>query len=102
MSVTAWPFITHDAAGVALVEGTRTKVIELALDHRAYGWDAEQIQRQHPDLSLPQIHAALGYYFDHQEECDRQLDEGRRQADEICARFENPALLAKLRSAAGT
>ena len=29
MPTTAWPFITHDTTGIAIIEGTRTKVIEV-------------------------------------------------------------------------
>jgi len=42
-----------------MLTGTRTKVVELVLDHLAHHWDAEQIQREHPHLSLGQIHSAL-------------------------------------------
>jgi uncharacterized protein (DUF433 family) len=50
--------------GVAIIEGTQTKVIEVAMDRLAREWNAEEICRQHSYLSLPQVHAALGYYFE--------------------------------------
>lgn len=56
--------IFRDAAGVAWIDRTRVKVIEVALDHVASGWSAEEIHRHHPHLSLAQIHAALGYYYE--------------------------------------
>ncbi len=98
---TAWPFIELDDRGVPLIGGTRVKVSEVVAEHQAYRWDADQIHRQHPHLSLPQIHAALGYYYEHREECDREMDAALQQADDICQIAENPALLAKLRSRAG-
>lgn len=98
MPATVWPFIAHDANGVAVIEGTQTKVIEVALDRLAHEWNAEEICRQHPYLSLPQVHAALGYYFENRAECDRLIEEGLNRADEICSRQENAALMAKLRS----
>jgi uncharacterized protein (DUF433 family) len=97
MPATAWPFITRDATGVAIIEGTRTKVIEVALDRLAHEWNAEEICRQHSYLSLPQVHAALGYYFENRAECDRQIEDGLTRADEIRNRRENVALMAKLR-----
>ncbi len=100
MLTTAWPFIELDDRGVALIGGTRVKVSEVVAEHRAYRWDADQIHRQHPRLSLPQIHAALGYYYEHQDECDREMEIALQQADDICQSAENPALLAKLRSQA--
>jgi len=58
---TAWPFVELNEAGIAFVRGTRTKVLEIAECHLAYHWDADQIHRQLSGLTLPQIHAALGY-----------------------------------------
>ena len=102
MSSTAWPFIVHDMDGVAFIEASRTKVLDIVLDHLAYGWDAGQIHRQHPHLSLPQIHSALGFYHDHSEECDRQIADRRKRTDAILASVENPSLqhhLASLKAA---
>ena len=59
--------IRRDERGVAWVADTNTKVIEVAMDHAAYGWDSEEIHAAHPQLSLAQIHAALLYYHDHEE-----------------------------------
>jgi uncharacterized protein (DUF433 family) len=101
MSATAWPFISTNDDGVPIIEGTRTKVIEIALDRLAHEWTADEICRQHADLTLPQVHAALGYYFDHRTECDRQIEESLNRAEEICNRRENTVLLAKLRSRQG-
>jgi len=60
--------IRLDERGVAWIDATRVKVIEVALDHIAYGWSAEEIHRQQPHLSLAQAHAALAFYYDHQAE----------------------------------
>ncbi len=45
-----YPHVTLDADGNARIEGTRYKVIHLAGEHYHYGWSAEEILRQHPDL----------------------------------------------------
>ena len=102
MITTVWPYIEQDERSVPHIKGTRIKVTEIAAEHRAYHWDADQIQQQHPQLTLPQIHAVLGYYHEHQAECDRQIEAGIRQADEICREHENPAVTAKLKSHAGS
>lgn len=57
--------IKRDARGVAWIDDTNTKVIEVAQDMIAHGWSPEEIHFQHSHLSLAQIHAALGYYYDH-------------------------------------
>lgn len=100
MAVMAWPFIQIGDDGIATIEGTRTKVIEIALDRIAHHWDADEIHRQYPYLSLGQIHAALGYYHENQEECDQLIETRRRSAEEIRARTENPALQERLRKLA--
>ena len=64
--------------GTAYVAGTRTKVLEVALDRIAHHWDADEIHRQHPHLSLGQIYAALAYYFDHKGEFDARIEERLR------------------------
>ncbi|MGD9853936.1 MAG: DUF433 domain-containing protein [Planctomycetaceae bacterium] len=100
MTIAAWPLIELDATGVARIEGTPTKVIEIALDRLAHHWDADEIQRQHPHLSLGQIHAALAYYYEHQEQCDRLIDERRRQAYQIRSASVDDTLQTRLRNLA--
>ena len=70
--------ITHirrDERGIAWIADTNTKVIEVAMDHVAFGWDAEEIHAAHPHLSLAQIHAALSHYHDHKSELDSQMQQ---------------------------
>jgi uncharacterized protein (DUF433 family) len=83
MATLAYPHIALSPEGVPFITGTRTKVEEVILDHLAYHWDAEEVQRQHPSLTLGQIHSALAYYYDHQEELDRQIDKGLREVAQI-------------------
>ena len=68
--------ITHiqcDERGVAWIGETNTKVIEVAAEHAAYGWEAEEIHAAHPHLARAQIHAALAFYYDHKAEMDDQM-----------------------------
>jgi uncharacterized protein (DUF433 family) len=60
---------------VPRIVGTTTKVIEVVLDQQAYGWSPEEIQYQHPHLTLGQIHAALAYYWDHRIELDQDIQQ---------------------------
>jgi uncharacterized protein (DUF433 family) len=81
--------ITHiwlDNRGVPWIDDTNTKVIEVVSDTIAHGWSPEEIHFQHPHLSLAQIHAALGYYYDHKKQMDDHLqrsllDVERRRAE---------------------
>ncbi|MGA2543695.1 MAG: DUF433 domain-containing protein [Verrucomicrobiota bacterium] len=75
--------IHRDAEGRAWIDDTNVKVIEVILDHIAYGWSADEIHVQHPHLSLGQIHAALSYYFDHQPEYDSLIEQSLEQANRL-------------------
>jgi len=80
---TAYEHIVIDESGVALIEGTNMKVIELVIETTAYGWSAEELQFQHPYLSLGQIHSALAYYWDHGEELDRDIERRMERAESL-------------------
>ena len=98
MPATVYPHIQLDANGVARLAGSRTKVSDIALDRIAYGWDAEEIQRQHPHFTLGQIYAALAYYCDHQSELDREIEDGRKEADELRRKLADSPAASKLRA----
>ena len=73
------PHVRLDEQGRPCVDDTKVKVVELVLDHLAYGWDAETIQDNHPHLSLAQVYAALAWYYDHQAEMDAEIErQGQR------------------------
>ena len=74
MPATAYRHIETTPEGVPTISGTTIKVVEIAMDRLAHDWDADEIGRQHPGLSLSQIHSALAYYYDHQAELDAQID----------------------------
>src|SRR5438874_12574307 len=70
-----YPHIEQRPDGKLWLTGTQTKVLEVALDRLAHHWDADEIQRQHPHLTLGQIYSCLAYYYDHQEDMDRIIEE---------------------------
>ena len=75
--------IEIDDQGVAWITGANTKVIEVVLDKLAYGWSPEEMHFQHPHLSLAQIHAALSYYYEHQEELDSDIARRRKEVEKM-------------------
>lgn len=89
--------IHRDAEGRAWIDDTNIKVIEVALDHIAYGWSADEIHVQHPHLSLGQIHAALSFYFDHQEEFDKRIEASLREAERLAEESKDSPLRRRLR-----
>jgi uncharacterized protein (DUF433 family) len=99
--MTATDFINHvslDEKGVAWLDQTRVKVIEVAMDHLAHGWSAEEIHRQHPCLSLAQTHAALSFYYDHQAEFDEAIAESLRRAERAASECADSPVRRRLRA----
>jgi uncharacterized protein (DUF433 family) len=96
MSTVTLPHIRLDERGVAWIDGTNTKVIEVILDKIAYGWSPEEIHLQHPRLSLARIHAAFLYYYDHQEEMDAEIERQRRWVAEMREKEDQPLTRTEL------
>ena len=99
MTVTATSHILLDDAGVAWIDDTNTKVLEVVGDWQARGWSPEEIHFQHPHLSLGQIHAALSYYHDHRDEIEAQLKARREFADHLRAQQGETPVHTRLRAA---
>jgi len=91
------PHIKLDARGVAWIDDTNTKVIEVAQDMIAHGWSPEEIHFQHSHLSLAQIYSALGYYYDHQAEFDATIQESLRRVSELHEQAAESPLRKRLR-----
>ena len=96
MATVDYPHISLDATNVPELTGTGMKVIEIALDHLAHGADAAEIQRQFPTLTLGQIHSALAYYYDHQEELDADIARRLQVVGEIQSRWAGSSLARTL------
>jgi uncharacterized protein (DUF433 family) len=88
--------IEIDEKGVAWIVGANTKVIEVVLDKLAYGWSPEETHFQHPHLSLAQIHAALAYYYEHQEQLDSDIAKRRQEVEKMAGDLLDSPLRRKL------
>jgi uncharacterized protein (DUF433 family) len=80
MGLTSTQHIRLDDRGIAWIDDTNVKVIEVVLDKIAHGSTAEEMHLQFPHLSLAQIYAALSYYHDHRAAFDTEI---QRQVDEV-------------------
>jgi uncharacterized protein (DUF433 family) len=94
LTETRYEHILLDEEHVPVVAGTNTKVIEIVLDQQSYGWSPEEIKLQHPYLTLGQIHSALAYYWDHQDELDQDIVRRLKQVVDL----QNTASLSSLRA----
>lgn len=84
--------IHRDAAGSVWIDDTGVKVIQVAQEHIGHGWSADMIHENHPALSLAQIHAALAWFFDHQEEMEKEMTAREGSARRLIASIgDSPA-----------
>jgi len=88
--------IEVDPHGVAWLTGTNLKVIEVVLDKLAYGWSPEEIHLQHPGLSMAHVHAALSYYYENKARMDVEIDQQRRDAEQLATAQRESPLYKKL------
>jgi uncharacterized protein (DUF433 family) len=98
MAMIAAPHVKRDDRGVAWVDDTNVKVIEVVLDRLAYGWSPEEIHFQQPGLSLAQIHAALSYYYDHQTELDTEIAGQQEEVRRLREQAGESPLVARLKA----
>lgn len=98
MLATDYPHINVTPDGVPILAGTKTKVIEVALDCLAHHWDVDEMHCQHPHLTRGQICSALAYYYDHQDELDQAIQAQLSQVDAIKASLGPSLIQAKVNS----
>ena len=97
MSTDISTHINLDESGVAWIDDTNVKVVEVVLDKLAHGSSPEEMHLQYPHLSLAQIYAALTYYHDHKEPFDRTIAEQLEKVDAATAHQLDSPLRDRLR-----
>ena len=99
MSLTETAHIHLDGKGVAWIDDTNVKVMEVVLDKLAHECSPEEIHFQYPHLSLAQIHAALSYYHDHQVQFDQEIQKHLEEVDRLSAESKDSPARKRLRQA---
>jgi uncharacterized protein (DUF433 family) len=95
---TRYEHIILNETQVPVIAGTNIKVVELVLDHLAYGWSPEEIHFQHPTLSMGQIHSALAYYWDHKSELDQDIERRLQLVDGLQQTTPESSLANRLKA----
>ncbi|HEV3340730.1 MAG TPA: DUF433 domain-containing protein [Pirellulales bacterium] len=70
----AYPHIAklpHEPARLERVP--RVRVAQIVMDYLAHAWSPDEIRRQHPNLMEAEVHAAMAYYYDHQQEIEDEI-----------------------------
>ena len=98
VAATSYEHIMMDDRGVPVISGANTKVVEVVGLARFHHLAPEEICEELPHLTLGQIHSALAYYWDHQDEIDADIARRDANVDRLREELDDsPALLAKLR-----
>ena len=71
----------------------RVRVAQIVMDYLAYGWSVDEMCRQHPYLTPAEAHAAMAYYFDHQDEIDREVAAEFEEAEAAAGAVPSPFVL---------
>ena len=94
---TAYEHLSFDDEGDPIFAETRFKALHLIREHVAYGWSAEELAVNHPQLSLGQVYAALAWYADHRVQVEEKLNAESARAALAHARPENRRLARLLK-----
>ncbi len=72
------PYVTRHpdvASGSPVVAGTRFPVRSVVQYVLKQGMAPGELVREFPQLSLPAVYDALSYYYDHQAELEREMED---------------------------
>jgi uncharacterized protein (DUF433 family) len=71
------PFIVKNkdiCGGSPIIEGTRTRVIDIAIEYEMLGLSPDEIISSHLYLNLPQVHDALSFYYENRDDLDQKVE----------------------------
>ena len=83
--------------GAPVITRTGIKVLDVAIRYEVIGMTPEEIMVALPRLDLPQIHAALAYYYAHKANLDREWKASLKRVARLRGR-QAPILEQKLGS----
>jgi uncharacterized protein (DUF433 family) len=98
LTTTEYKHIQINEHNVPIIAGTTMKVVELITSVKAYGWSPEELHINYPHLTMSQIHSALAYYWDHQEELDTDIERRFQYVENLRQQSGEYPLAQKLRA----
>ena len=93
------PYITRKngtCGGKPIIEGTRIKASQIAIEYERMGMTPDEIIQAHPHLTLAQIHDALSYYYENIDEINDDIRSEEQFIDDIKRLYLYSALEKKL------
>ncbi len=95
---TSYEHIVLNEKKQLVIKGTRVKLLQLVLDKIAYGWSPEELQFQHPELTLGQVYSALAYYVDHQQELNNEIETQLKDMERLKKSMKPGSFAKKIKS----
>src|SRR5206468_96942 len=86
--------------GRACIAGHRIRVQDIVVLHEMRGMSPKEIVGEYPGITLADVHAALAYYFDNQQEITEEFRKADEWAEWVKANFPSK-IPAELREKLG-
>ena len=80
------------ADGKPRIDGHRITVQNIVIWHEQMGYSVDEIATLY-DLTLAEIYSALAYYYEHQQEVDRSIEQNEAFAEDL--RIKTPSRVAR-------
>jgi len=80
------PYIVTDrriSGGSPVIKGTRTRVVDIAIEYEYLNHTPDEIINAHPHLKLEQVHDALSYYYENQSQIDQKIKKDKQFIQEL-------------------
>ncbi len=61
----------------------RVRVVQIVMDYLAHGWSPDEMCRQHAHLRLAEAHAAMAYFYDNEDEIERDIRNELQELDDL-------------------
>jgi uncharacterized protein (DUF433 family) len=89
--------VKEDGEPARLRRVPRVRVAQIVVDYLGHGWSPDEMCRQHPYLLPAEAHAAMAYYFDHQEEIDAEIEQELAQVRQLTTNAPRSSFVTRMR-----
>ena len=73
--------------GSPVIDGTRMRVIDIAIKYDRLGYSSDRNVDLHPQLSLEQVHDALSYYYENRDALDQEIKLRRIRTEQLDKKY---------------
>jgi uncharacterized protein (DUF433 family) len=85
------PYVEADekvCGGSPVIKGTRTRVVDIAIEYEYLNCTPDEIISAHPHLKLEQVHDALSYYYENRKELDEKMKRDKQFVQKLSKTLE--------------